>query len=104
MACDSLLTTSLLQVVHRLVQTDCAYLLPTGLLQVVSTSCNKSANDNLQQQTWKFKEIDSFVAIFCYCTLESAPSQMWFSSAYIDQSCFFLHDPTRFGAILNEAE
>ena len=63
MACDSLLTTSLLQVVNRLVQTDCAYLLPTGLLQVVSTSCNKSANDNLQQQTWKFKEIDSFVAI-----------------------------------------
>ena len=42
MAYDSLLTTSLLQV-------DCQNLLSTGLLQVVSTRCNKSANDKLQQ-------------------------------------------------------
>ena len=42
MACDSLLTASLLQV-------DCQNLLSTGLLQVVSKSCNKSANDKLQQ-------------------------------------------------------
>ena len=64
MACDSLLTTSLLQVVKRLVascqQTCCKLIvitchqqtcckLTTGLLQVVSTTCNKSANDKLQQ-------------------------------------------------------
>ena len=42
MACDSLLMTRLLQV-------DCKNLLSTDLLQVVSTSCNKSANDKLQQ-------------------------------------------------------
>ena len=34
-----------------LLRVDCQYLLSTGLLQVnfVSTSCNKSANDKLQQ-------------------------------------------------------
>ena len=34
MACDSLLTTSLLQVVNRLGEVDCQNLLSTGLLQV----------------------------------------------------------------------
>ena len=32
-----------------LLQVDCQNLLSTGLLQVVSTSYNKSANDKLQQ-------------------------------------------------------
>ena len=32
-----------------LFQVDCESLLSTGLLQVVSTSCNKSANDKLQK-------------------------------------------------------
>ena len=32
-----------------LLQVDCQNLLSTGLLQVVSTSCNKSVNDKLQQ-------------------------------------------------------
>ena len=32
-----------------LLQVDCQNLLFTGLLQVVSTSCNKSANDKLQK-------------------------------------------------------
>ena len=45
--CDSLLTTSLSQVVNRFVA--CQNLFSADLLQVVSTSCNKSANDNLQQ-------------------------------------------------------
>ena len=52
MACDSLLTTHLLQVVNRrqqMLQVDCQNLLSTGLLQVVSTNRNKSANDKLQQ-------------------------------------------------------
>ena len=48
-ACESLLTTSLLQVVNELVQVGCQYLLSTGLLRIVSTSCNMSANDKLQQ-------------------------------------------------------
>ena len=43
MACDSLLTTSLLQVL--LLQVDSQNVLSTSLLQVVSTCCNKSAND-----------------------------------------------------------
>ena len=42
MAFDILLTTSLLQV-------DCQNLLFSGLLQIVSTSCNKSANGKFQQ-------------------------------------------------------
>ena len=56
MACNSLSTTSLLQVVNRLVscQDYCQNLLSTSLLQVVSTSCNKSGNDN--------DGIDKFVA------------------------------------------
>ena len=41
MAFDSLLTTSLLQVVNRFVEIDCQNLLSTDLLQVVSTSCKK---------------------------------------------------------------
>ena len=46
----SLLTTSMLHVVHiDLLQVDCQNLLSTAFLQVVSTSCNKSANDKLQQ-------------------------------------------------------
>ena len=48
-ACNSLLTTSLLQVVNSLLQVDCQNLLSTGLLQVVLTSCKKSAIDKLQQ-------------------------------------------------------
>ena len=46
MAFDSLLTSRPLQVIDRLVlEVDCQnLLLSTGLLQVVSTSCNKSAN------------------------------------------------------------
>ena len=50
MACDNLLATSLCcKLSTDLLQVDCQNLLPTGLLQVVSTSCNKSANDKLQQ-------------------------------------------------------
>ena len=41
-----LVTTTLLQVVNRLVS---KLIISTGLLQVLSTSCNKSANDKLQQ-------------------------------------------------------
>ena len=52
MSRDSLLTTSLLQVVDRLVASCLSKLVITGLLQVVSTSCNKSANDTLQQVTY----------------------------------------------------
>ena len=48
-----LVTTSLLLVVNRLVascqQTCRKLVISKGLLQVVSTSCNKSANDKLQQ-------------------------------------------------------
>ena len=46
MACDSLLTTSLLQV-------DCQKLLSTGLLQVVSTICNKYTNDKFAATCWR---------------------------------------------------
>ena len=34
---------------HRLRTTCCKLIISTGLLQVVSTSCNKFANDKLQQ-------------------------------------------------------
>ena len=34
---------------ENLLQVDCQNLLSTGLLQVVLTSCNKFANDKLQQ-------------------------------------------------------
>ena len=43
MACDSLLTTGLLQVVNRIVK-NC-------FSQVVSTSCNKSANNDKLRHT-----------------------------------------------------
>ena len=43
--------TSLLQVAMDLLQVDCQNFLSTDLLQVVSTSCNKSANGKLQR-TW----------------------------------------------------
>ena len=47
-ACDGLVTTNLL--LSDLLQVDCQNLLSTGLLlQVISTSCNKSANDKLHQ-------------------------------------------------------
>ena len=50
MACDSLLTISLFgKLSTGLLQVEGPNLLSTGLLQVVSTSCNKSANDKLQQ-------------------------------------------------------
>ena len=67
MAYDSLLTTSLLQVVNRLVASWLSKLLSTSLLQVVSTSCNKSANDKLQQAWFltdllQLDEIDKLVA------------------------------------------
>ena len=59
MACDSL-TTSLLQVVNRVVarcqQTCCKLIICTGLLQLVSTSCNKSANDKLRQ-AWFYNRL-----------------------------------------------
>ena len=44
MACDSLLTTSC-KLSTDLFQVDCQNLLSTSLQQVVSTSCNNSAND-----------------------------------------------------------
>ena len=46
MASDSLLATGLST---DLLQVDCQNLLCTGSLQVVLTSCYKSANDKLQQ-------------------------------------------------------
>ena len=49
MACDSL-STSLLQV-------DCPNLSSTGLLQVVLTSCNTSANNKLQHAGWIFTDL-----------------------------------------------
>ena len=49
MACDSLLTTSLSQVFDKLVDVDYQNLLSAGLVQDVSTICNKTANDKLQQ-------------------------------------------------------
>ncbi len=45
-ACSGLMITSLLQVVNKLAAT-CE--LPAGLMQVVSLTCNKSANIKLQQ-------------------------------------------------------
>ena len=48
MAYDSLLRTEgRSKLSTDLLQVDCQNLLSTGLLQVVSTSCNQSANDNL---------------------------------------------------------
>ena len=50
-----LVTASLLKVVNRLVasllfqQVCCKLIIFTGLLQIVSTGCNKPANDKLQQ-------------------------------------------------------
>ena len=38
-----------MEVFNRLVQVNGQNLLSTGLLQIVSTSCNKSANDKLRQ-------------------------------------------------------
>ena len=52
MACDSLLTTNLLptgELSTDVLQVDCPNLLSTGLLQVVSTSCKKSANDEIDE-------------------------------------------------------
>ena len=46
MACDSLLTKVCFKLLADLLQVDCQNLLSTGLLQFVSTSRNKSANDN----------------------------------------------------------
>ena len=46
MGCDSFLSQS---AATGLLQVYCQNLLPTGLMQVVSTSCNKFANDKLQQ-------------------------------------------------------
>ena len=51
MACDSLLMTSALQVGFQ-------NLLSTGLLRVVSTSCNKSANDNKPDLTRLLQSVD----------------------------------------------
>ena len=48
MAYDSLLRTEgRSKLSTDLLQVDCQNLLSTGLLQVVSTSCNQSTNDNL---------------------------------------------------------
>ena len=43
-------------------QVDCQNLLSTDLLQVVSTSCNKSANAKLQKDLLELDEIDKIVA------------------------------------------
>ena len=43
-------------------QVDCQNLLSTDLLQVVSTSCNKSANDKLQQAWIQLVKSTSFFA------------------------------------------
>ena len=53
MACDSLIVDdkTVAKLSTDLLQVDCQNLLSTGLLQVVSTSCNKSANDKLQKVT-----------------------------------------------------
>ena len=52
--------------IFDLLHVDCQNLLSTGLLQAVSTSCNKSANDKLQQlivtDLSQVDEIDKFVA------------------------------------------
>ena len=68
MACDSLLTTSVLQVVNLVFkQLSCQNLLSTaGLLQVVSASCNKpemtSCNTlDFNRLVATFNEIDNFV-------------------------------------------
>ena len=46
-----------------LLQDDCQNLLSTGLLQVVSTSCNKSAKTSCNKPDFKrLAEIDEFVA------------------------------------------
>ena len=44
MACNSVSATNLVQDVNRLVQVDYQNALSSGFLQVISTSCNKSAN------------------------------------------------------------
>ena len=50
MACNNFLMTNLLPVLSTdLLQVDFQNFLSTGLLQVASTSCNKSTNDKLQQ-------------------------------------------------------
>ena len=75
MACDSLLqqvccklSTDLLQVVNWLVascqQTCCKLIISTGMLQVVSTSCNKSANGKLQQAD-KIDNLQQVCGVFC---------------------------------------
>ena len=69
MAYDSLLRTEgRSKLSTDLLQVDCQNLLSTGLLQVVSTSCNQSANDNLAGTSLilpdmlQLVEIDKFVA------------------------------------------
>ena len=48
-----------------LMQVDCQNLLSTSLLQVVSTSCNKSANDKLQQAGfWDLFQLDEVAKFF----------------------------------------
>ena len=54
MACDSLSTTSLLQVVNRLVASWFLKLVINGLLQVASTSCNKSDFNRLVATWWNW--------------------------------------------------
>ena len=48
-AYSDLMIASLLQVVTRLMEVDCQDLSSTSLMQVVSTTCSKSVNINLQQ-------------------------------------------------------
>ena len=65
MACDSLMTTSLLMSTD-LLQVDCLNLLSAGLLQFVSTSYNKSATDKLQQ-AGKIDNLQQVYDVFgCY--------------------------------------
>ena len=49
MACDSLLMTSCGKLLTCLFQVHCQNLLFTALLQVVLTSCNKSANNRFNK-------------------------------------------------------
>ena len=55
-----------LEPVTDLLQGDC--FLSTGLLQVVSRSCNKSANDKLQQ-AGKIYDLQQVLGVFVICAV-----------------------------------
>ena len=66
------LGASPLQVVNRVVasyqQTCCKLIISTGLLQVVSTNCNKSANDKLMKLTSLLQFVDKLQQ---FCKIEN---------------------------------